>query len=52
MTGFGNRHEESHIDWCRNHNDDQCLCNQIDIMGPKILLVNLDDHCLLDDIED
>ena len=36
---------DAKIDWCRDHNDDECLCNKIDIHGPKIVLVNLDDHC-------
>jgi len=39
------------IDWNQD-NSDECLCNKIDIQGPKIVLVNLDDHCQLDDIED
>ena len=49
---FGNSHHEHHIDWCANDNDDECLCNKINLQGPKVILVNLDDHCLLDDIED
>ena len=51
-SGIGESHREAKIDWCGEYDDDQCYCNKIDIQGPKILLVNLDDHCLLDDIED
>lgn len=43
---------ESRIDWTRDNNDDECLCNKINLQGPKIVLVNLDDHCQLDEIED
>ena len=48
----GNCHGERSIDWCRDHDYEECLCNKINIQGPKVVLVNLDDHCLLDDIED
>ena len=44
--------EEKKIDWCANNNDDECLCNKINTNGGKITLVNLDDHCQLDNIED
>ena len=40
------------IDWCRDNTDDECLCNKVNLQGPKVVLVNLDDHCQLDDIED
>ncbi len=33
------------IDWCRDNNDDECLCNKVNLQGPKVVLVNLDDHC-------
>jgi len=33
------------IDWDRDNNDDECLCNKVNLQGPKIVLVNLDDHC-------
>src|ERR1017187_3163375 len=42
---------ESKIDWCAD-NEDECLCNKINTSGGKIVLVNLDDHCQLDNIED
>ena len=48
---FGTGHREASIDWC-NDDDDECLCNKITLDGPKVVLVNLDDHCLLEDIED
>ena len=51
--GLNGEHSfEHHIDWCRDNSDDECLCNKINLLGPKIVLVNLDDHCLLDAIED
>ena len=50
--GLSGDHDCHHgIDWCRG-DDDECLCNKINLLGPKIVLVNLDDHCLLEDIED
>jgi hypothetical protein len=50
---YGNDyHGEGSIDWCRDNDYDECLCNKINIQGPKVVLINLDDHCLLDDIED
>ena len=52
INGFGDHHHEHHIDWCANDNDDECYCNKITLQGPKAKLVNLDDHCQLDDIED
>lgn len=50
--GASDRDEENNIDWCHDHDDDQCYCNKINLQGSKIVLVNLDDHCQLDDIED
>ena len=43
---------ESRIDWCSNESSDQCYCNKIDSEGAKIVLINLDDHCQLDSLED
>ena len=43
--------EESKIDWCGSQ-DDECLCNKVNTNGGKIVLVNLDDHCQLDSIDD
>ena len=43
--------EESKIDWCGDSND-ECFCNKVNTEGGKIVLLNLDDHCQLDDIED
>ena len=51
-TSALNVNRDHAIDWCRDNNDDECLCNKINLQGPKIVLVNLDDHCQLDDIED
>ena len=51
-TFSGNCHGERSIDWCRDNDYDECLCNKINLQGPKVVLLNLDDHCLLDDIED
>lgn len=42
---------DTKIDWCGDQND-ECLCNKINTNGGKIVLLNLDDHCQLDDIED
>ena len=42
---------DTKIDWCADQ-DDECLCNKVDINGGKIVLVNLDDHCQLDSIDD
>ena len=32
--------------------DEICLCNKLFSSGPKIILVNLDDHCTLEDFEE
>ena len=50
--GIGGHDHHHGIDWCRGDDDDECLCNKITLQGPKIVLVNLDDHCLLENIED
>ncbi len=49
--GFGDHDHSNGIDWCGG-DDDECLCNKINLLGPKVVLINLDDHCLLEDIED
>ena len=41
-----------HVDWCEDLSHDECLCNKINIQGPLIELVNLDDHCQLERIRD